>query len=494
MLILFPLLISAVGPASAACMIPRLGPWSYYPNIYGFSETRDELSPVNLDLSSPAAASWNVTGMDPFVRFTPVFGILNPSQIRNTSILWPANNVSVPTTLYAQTERPLQETSNAVYTASTSIQNIALSTVFGTASLPWVVEDTMDAFSSVSCPSENRVTWEASNESLPPPSLLFNTTTIGAVTGELDEFDAISIRLSLGTLSANVSNILGETTRFIDLPGTNATGIAYFTADINLQGNAFVTLHPCTATLGWRPADLHYTGQALQSRSLPDLRKPMPQIRPTYVSITSVREMRLLPTSATSDGLRLLLNPWMIPSVAPFALSVMLTITLSTASGTISSSGMAICNTETGYCGDRPSTFKSMVFRYGYGYGTDITSVRISLAILMLYCSIALVHTGFTIYTGRTSTVWDSISECVALAMGSRKPVELHNTYAGIDSARVFEHKVRIAATDGEGISGSGGNSEGRFERLGKHLELIFPSCRLGDLSGVLTRISSISG
>ena len=465
-------------------MIPRFGPWYYSSQIFGFTKTWDEFFPSNLDLSSPAAASWNATGIDSFVRFAPIFGHSTPSLNQNTSVPWSATNVSSPMTLYVQTEGPFNETSDAVYNVTTSIQNIVLSTVISSVQ-PWTIRGSMDAFSNVSCPEANKVTWNASDESVPPPSLTFNTPTIGAVTGHLDVLDEVNIRLSLGTLTANVSNVLGETARFIDLPGTKAVGIIYFTADTDLNNNVNVTLHPCTATLGWIPADLRYTGQALQSHSPPDLQKPNDRIRSTDISITSVREMPLLPTSTISDGVRLLLNPWMIPSVAPLAISVMLTVMLSTASGSIGSSGGAYCNTETGYCGDHHTKFNVISYRLGYGYGTEINSVRISLAILMLYCFIAALHTGITIYTGKTSTAWDSVSELVALAMGSRSPAELRNTSAGIDRAQVFEHRVRIAATAGQGISGNGTSNGVGFESTGKHLELIFPSTEGSVLSKV---------
>lgn len=480
-LIVFPLLISTVGPASAACMIPRYAPWYSFTGIYGFTKTRDEFFPRILDLSSPAASSWNTTGMDSFVQFSPIFRHSTPTMNQNTSFSWPVNNVTSPMTLYVQTQGPFNDTENAVYNATTSIQNIAISSMFFSLD-PWTIEGSMDAFSNVSCPAANKVIWNASNESLPIPSLTFNTPTIGTVTGNLDEFDAFNIRSSLGTLYPNTGDVIAETARFIDLPGTKAVGIVYFTADTDLDSNVNLTLHPCTATLGWLATDLRFTGQALASRSPPDLQKTKDRIRSTAISITSVREMPLLPTSTHSDSLRLILNSWMIPSVAPLALSVMLTTVLSTASGTVSSSDSAICNTRTGYCGDyHATTLKMLNFRLGYGYGTEINSVRISLAILMLYCLIAAIHTGVTIYTGKTSTAWDSVSEFVALAMGSRRPAELNNTSAGIDSARVFEHKVRIAATAGKESAGT----VGRSGSTGEHLELIFPSTEGAVLSKV---------
>lgn len=133
-----------------------------------------------------------------------------------------------------------------------------------------------------------------------------------------------------------------------------------------------------------------------------------------------------------------------------------------------------------------PYHFQNNFFRYGFGYGTEIASVRISLAVLMLYCLIALLHTGFTIYTGRISTAWDLISEFVALAMGSRRPTELSNTSARIERAHVFKHRVCIAATAGVDTAQSVASCEG-FEPTGKHLEPIFPSTEVANFSKVRT-------
>ena len=492
-LVLFPLLISTVGPASAACLIPRLGSWPWITLIYGFNETRDDLFPVNLDLDGPAAAIWAGTAMDSFVRFMPLFEGTQWHN-RNSSILWPVKNVYAPLTLYTQNQGPdmFTEIEDSVYTATTSLQNVALSSpppAFLPSWVPWVFEDSMDAFSNVSCPVRNEVPWKALDESLPPPSLIFDSTT-GAVRRELDALDTDQLRSSL--LSYSPYQLLLENVRFFELPGTSTIGIVYFTVERDSQNTTFLGLHPCTATLGWYSADLRFTGQVFQSRSPPNLQEPDRQIRPASIPTSSVRNMNLLPSSPLSDVLIEFVDIWQNPTLAPFAISVMLTVTLSAASGTVSSSSsMDYCGSQFYQCGDYfGSRFRMKSFRYGYGYGADITSVRISLAILMLYCVIAIMHTAFIIYTGRTSTAWDSIAEFVALAMGSRKPAELRNTSAGIDRAQVFEHRVRIAATVGEGGSWSGGEDhEGAFEPAGKHLELIFPSTEGAVLSKVRSNV-----
>ncbi|ORY16563.1 hypothetical protein BCR34DRAFT_476003, partial [Clohesyomyces aquaticus] len=94
----------------------------------------------------------------------------------------------------------------------------------------------------------------------------------------------------------------------------------------------------------------------------------------------------------------------------------------------------------------------------GYAYSIRGTTARLSCAVLLLYCSLAVIHTCFTLWTGLTSQSWDTISEIVALAMQSQPTQVLRNTCAGIVTTTVFKRFVKVGTT-------------GRAE---DHLELLF--------------------
>lgn len=102
------------------------------------------------------------------------------------------------------------------------------------------------------------------------------------------------------------------------------------------------------------------------------------------------------------------------------------------------------------------------LFAEGYGYGPDVLAIRISLAILLLYCILVIAHIVYSLWTGLSSSAWDSVSELGALLLNSRQAQELDNTCAGIQTTDVFKHPVRIAASA----------TEESFE----HLELLFAS------------------
>lgn len=121
-------------------------------------------------------------------------------------------------------------------------------------------------------------------------------------------------------------------------------------------------------------------------------------------------------------------------------------------------------------------TIPQRFYKYGYGYGTNGLAVRVSLAILIIYCAVAIAHIIYSITTGISSTAWDSASEVVALSMNSRPATELQNTCAGIQTTRVFEHKVRIASTMGTQDHVQVAEGEIAWEKTGSHLELLFPS------------------
>jgi hypothetical protein len=100
-----------------------------------------------------------------------------------------------------------------------------------------------------------------------------------------------------------------------------------------------------------------------------------------------------------------------------------------------------------------------------YGYTTDPTSVRLSLAVILAYCIVNIVYLVYILVTA--STAWNSAIELVALALQSKKPDYTGRMAVGIDSLDTFNQSVSIRV-----------NSD-------NELELVFASDRDVDTRGV---------
>jgi hypothetical protein len=89
----------------------------------------------------------------------------------------------------------------------------------------------------------------------------------------------------------------------------------------------------------------------------------------------------------------------------------------------------------------------------GYSYLISGFAVYFAAASLFLYVMLALLHVLWILWTRRTSTAWDHISELVVLAQNSRPAdVTLCNTAGGISYMRTFGITGRIVVKDGENI------------------------------------------
>ncbi|KAL1847582.1 hypothetical protein Plec18167_009451 [Paecilomyces lecythidis] len=111
------------------------------------------------------------------------------------------------------------------------------------------------------------------------------------------------------------------------------------------------------------------------------------------------------------------------------------------------------------------------------GYNHETVSVKLSIAVLLVYCIVAISHLVYSLYTGISSSAWDSISEVTALAVGSQPTPSLRGTSAGISRMATFRTPVRIAERlpkgDHSGHS-SGDNDQQSQEREWGHLEMVF--------------------
>ena len=97
----------------------------------------------------------------------------------------------------------------------------------------------------------------------------------------------------------------------------------------------------------------------------------------------------------------------------------------------------------------------------GYAYNATGFTPKLAIFILLTYCLFAILHTVYIVFSGFSSSCWDSIAEVTALAVNSTPTTALRNTCAGITEINIFKLPVRILAAPG---------ADGR----GDHLELVF--------------------
>ena len=82
----------------------------------------------------------------------------------------------------------------------------------------------------------------------------------------------------------------------------------------------------------------------------------------------------------------------------------------------------------------------------GYAYSPRGFTTVLSIAVLLIYSLIVLIHWGYMIWAKESSNSWDSSSEIAALAFNSRRTDALRNTGAGVETSRIFKQKVRIVS------------------------------------------------
>ena len=80
----------------------------------------------------------------------------------------------------------------------------------------------------------------------------------------------------------------------------------------------------------------------------------------------------------------------------------------------------------------------------GYAFSTEGFAPKVTIVILLIYCSLVAIHILYAAMTGVSSTSWDSIAEFVVLAVNSSPTVHLRNTCAGITQMSAFRLPVRI--------------------------------------------------
>lgn len=95
--------------------------------------------------------------------------------------------------------------------------------------------------------------------------------------------------------------------------------------------------------------------------------------------------------------------------------------------------------------------FTARAMANGYAYNHRGATQIAAMAVLILYCLLALFHFGHTtLRTREQSNAWDTTPELFALAMNSARTEALKNTGAGIDTGDVFREIVKVEVKEGD--------------------------------------------
>ncbi|KAI9699318.1 MAG: hypothetical protein M1836_002928 [Candelina mexicana] len=87
----------------------------------------------------------------------------------------------------------------------------------------------------------------------------------------------------------------------------------------------------------------------------------------------------------------------------------------------------------------------------GYAYSSQGIAIKFALAILLLHVLLAFAHTIYSVWTGLSSSSWDSATEITALALNSSPSKALQNTCAGIERVATMGLQVRIMERNEDG-------------------------------------------
>lgn len=436
----------------------------------------------------------------------------NPQVSFNTGS-WSPSNAPIPLTLSTQTDLGSNQGTISVVSSvqalslllpsSSSLQYIERSLA---SSLTLETDGCLDAYSHVQCYVNHSVLW---NITEPQPALSFSTLSNQPdVTDYITDAEHDILLKNIITSKGSYSDLF-----FVDLPFLNATGVVWAQSALFVYAyggplpNPYdLLLTPCTLELGWQPSTLRYDGQGVTShgsRGLDDSKVRHAHANKDWLAATNpfLPDINMTAVNYLSQFINNI-----NPSSGLQIISTLAAVTLSATSsawvtGTtppefsyVFSGGFSILwdfalSPDLNVQRSLPIHFSQTMYRSGYGYGPNAFAVKVSLGILIVYCIVAVAHIVYSIITGTSSAAWDSISEIVALALNSRHAPELQNTCAGIQSAHVFAHRVRIASTNGtisrETDNGQSSVEGAASEAGGRHLELLFPSQSIHVVSGV---------
>ncbi|PMD29179.1 hypothetical protein L207DRAFT_642636 [Hyaloscypha variabilis F] len=365
-------------------------------------------------------------------------------------------------------------------------------------------DSAMDAYAKIQCFPSHEVIW---NVLEPVPPLNF-----GGLPGLANVVDYLTnTQHQLISEKVIASNGSYSDITFIDLPIANTNGVLWIESAFNyssievgvlpqLEPHPNVSLIqqasiiPCTIELGWFPTKISFDGGSFTSQGPPqgdDSGIRRAQVDLDWLNTTNpfVVEVNMTAfqymASVTGSTYDIITSTLLTTTLAAMSPAYGFPLIAVNASGKIEYEGGADFDIDklqasgtsvSGILQSFPLRFQHRYYRSGYGYAPKVITVKISLAILILYCIVAIAHIVYSVISGISSAAWDSISELVALSINSRPTIELQNTCTGIRTTAIFEHKVRIASTSGVLFGEPVPQSKASSEPVGYHLELLFPS------------------
>jgi hypothetical protein len=446
-------------------------------------------------------------------------GVATSTETINSSITsswFSSTDLGTSSTFYLQQSSIIRQDSMEIqtleYTLMTSTQAQSLIAITDNAMVAHngthngngviTTDSAMDAYSKIHCFQSHEVFWNVL-EPVPP----LNFGDLPGLANVVDYLTNAQHQLVSEKVIASNGDY-GDIT-FIDLPIANASGVLWIESVFTEVGDLpqpkpypnvsliqQASIVPCTIELGWFPTKISFDGGSFTSHGPPqgddsgihhaqaDL-DWLPTANPFLAefNMTAFQYMASLMNGAINRDIitSKLLTATLAAMSPAYAFPRILD-----ASGTkiwyggntfsdpfeYPGSGTSISEILQSF----PLRFQQRYYRFGYGYAPNVITVKVSLAILILYCIVAIAHIVYSVISGISSTAWDSISELVALSINSRPSIELQNTCVGIRTTAIFEHKVRIASTNGVPFGESVPQSKDLFEPVGCHLELLFPS------------------
>lgn len=502
-------LMATVGPASAACMIPRAADWPAYPVTVGVNLTMSELFPVNLTMSLYNTTSGCETRYlgyaPPYIQPCPWANssdnIVSLAVATEQSNPLPGSNTNQASTWlalvpsyayglleYLPTALTLYDTLEADYTnaVATSTQPLAFAAPFVSWYWDMNIQGGYDAYSWVQMTGD-AVLWQDLSSPAPPLPFNANGTTTSNWMTESDQSRILTGLEEVANGSTPYYNdffyvALNDSLHTAGIVmATSASDAGYY--DLT-QG---VWLSPFILRLGWLPVEWQLRGQTVLSSPAPT--QPPPDLVPVTFSADWFRSVQGVAQGTNVTTFEVLINGWQPQNLTVDAAAQVLLMvsTLFTAS----LSNMVPAPREDQVTADYDLdfsdykvTYPGMIFQSGYGYGDNSLTVQLSLAIIIVFCLIVVAHCVYSIGTGISSSAWDSVSEIAVLCLNSRVSPEVNNACAGIQSIHLFQHPVRIAVTEGTVVKSvpsspiiPGPNTLiPLHEPETEHLEILFPS------------------
>ena len=83
-------------------------------------------------------------------------------------------------------------------------------------------------------------------------------------------------------------------------------------------------------------------------------------------------------------------------------------------------------------------------FATGIGYGINTIPDILAATVLCIYCAFAINYVVWSACSGLSSNSWDSVAELMTLAFNSRRPPQLKDTSAGVETMSVFREPIKI--------------------------------------------------